>query len=160
MSNPLQLRVSKGAFDSGGLTHIPIIHAFHQTEGRANGRLAKAQKTRREHRKMRVSCVRVIGPAKQMVNKRSPPSGFVRYARAWLFLVIQPLMAMIEKLAPIGFQDETGFHYGSIGEAQPHQSVRPTKVQQRLGRAGRLSGGPGRHRAVASGNFNVIFIRF
>ena len=129
MSSPLQLRVSKGAFDSGGLTHIPIIHAFRPTECRADGRLAQAQKTRRERRKMRVSCVRVIGPAKQMVNKRSLPSRFARCGRAWLFLVIRPFRAVIEKLVPIGYQDEAGFHYGSSSEAQAHQSVRPIKFQ-------------------------------
>jgi len=151
MSSLLQFVVSRGAFDSRGPAHIPIMRAFRQSECRADGRSAKAQMTRYEHQRIRVSCVWVIGPAKQMLNKRSPPSAFARYARARLFLLIQPFRAMIEKLAPIGFQDETGFHYGSSGEAQPHQSVRPTKFQQRLGRAGRLSGGPGRHRAVASG---------
>jgi hypothetical protein len=130
MSSLLQLRVSKGAFDSGVPTHIPIINAFRQTECGADGRSAKAQEIRRERRKMRVSCVRVIGPAKQMINKRSPPSGFARYARAWLFLVIQPFRAMIEKLAPIGYQDETGFHFGSSSKEQPRQPARPTKFEQ------------------------------
>ena len=128
MSSPLQLRVSKEAFDPGGPTHIPIIHAFRQTERRADGRLAKAQKTRRERRKMRVSCVWVIGPAKQMVNKRSPPRGFARYARARLFLLIQPFRAVIERLVPIGYQDETGFHYGSNSQTRPDQSASPTKL--------------------------------
>ena len=76
---------------------------------------------------LRVSCVRAIGPAKQMVNKRGPPNGFAGHARALLSMVIRPFRALLEKFAPIGYQDEAGFHYGSSSEAQPHQSVRPTK---------------------------------
>ena len=108
MSSLVQLMVSKEAFHSGGPTHIPIIHAFRQTERRADGRLAKAQATRREHRKMRVSCVRVIEPAKQMINKRSPPRRVCTLRASVVVLVIQPFRAVIEKLVPIGYQDESG----------------------------------------------------
>lgn len=101
------------------------IHPFRQSTSRAGDRAAQAQNTRRERRKMRVSCLRVIGPAKQMFNKRGPPGGFALRARALLFLVARPLKAMLEKHIPIGYQDETGFHYGSIRGTQPSQPVSP-----------------------------------
>jgi hypothetical protein len=130
MSSLLQLMVSSEAFDSRGPAHIRITRPFRQSENRAEGRPAKAQRTRLRHRKMRVSCVRAIGPAKQMVSKRSPPSGFAGLARALHHPVIRPCRALLEKLAPIGYQDEAGFHYDSNGQAQPNQSASPTILRQ------------------------------
>ena len=125
MSSLLHLVASRGAFDACGPAHIPIMHAFRQPECCADGRSAKAQMTRYEHQRTGVSCVWVIGPAKQMINKRSPPSGFAGLARALLPPVMRPFRALLEKLAPIGYQDEAGFHYGSNGQAQPNQSMSP-----------------------------------
>ena len=33
---------------------------------------------------------------------------------------------MLEKIAPIGYEDETGFHYGVNSQAQPDQFASPT----------------------------------
>jgi len=125
MSSLLQLVVSRGAFDSRGRDHIRITHPCRQTENRAEARPAKAQRIRRRQETRIFRCVRAIRPAKQMVNKRRPPSGFACLARALLPPVIRPFRALLEKLAPIGYQDEAGFHYGSNGQAQPNQSMSP-----------------------------------
>src|ERR1039458_1914137 len=85
------------------------LAGFRQTARRP----ARARINRCECREIQDSGVRLVGPGKQNSDKESPISQVARQARRAWFRLISTGRALVDKLAPVGYQDETGFHFGS-----------------------------------------------
>ena len=53
---------------------------------------------------------------KQSFKSASPSNEFAARSRGWRSRFVTPFKPILERLAPIGYQDESGFHYGCESE--------------------------------------------